>query len=203
MKVAVARLAISGWERVEIGNWLIEIATIDPDAIHFVVSKCPTPTARNTAIEVAKREGADFLFMVDDDTCPAPGFYSTALAFLEANPPAIIGSPYCLSGPVELVNVFHWVNGKVDHISREAAATRTGIERVAAVATGCCAYNMKVFDSIPKPYFDYTYNADHTLAIETEDNHFARKAWEAKIPMLVSWEHWAIHKKEVSIGKPT
>ena len=69
----------------------------------------------------------------------------------------------------ENVYVFIWRNAdstvptngiRLDQYTREEAAGMAGITPVAALPTGVIMYDMRLFDLLPHPYFQYEYNGD-------------------------------------------
>jgi hypothetical protein len=131
VNVLIARLSYSGLERVEVGTWAIQVAG-DLDAhprvnnvLHITPTGYPTSLVRNNILVTAKKAGAHFVVMIDDDMvpdCHSPqrathyesvkvmadqkNFLPSALDFaLDHNGPCVIGAPYCAAPPHERVLV--------------------------------------------------------------------------------------------------
>jgi hypothetical protein len=156
----------------------------------------PITMARNECMEVAKKEGADFVLMLDSDMKPdaylesnpyrldtdanASAFFPDAFDFLwqkrQEGKPSIIGAPYCGPPPHENIYVFHWCNYEsnlpsptdlnLQQYTREHASVMSGIKEVAALPTGLILIDTRVLDNLEPPYFYY----------EWEDNKKAKKA---------------------------
>lgn len=209
----------------------------------------PIPMTRNAAMEWAKDHGIDVLVMVDSDqACDLYlGKSVTAKPFFESSfdwiyqhyekGPCIVYAPY-VGHPLrpdgwggENVFAFLWRNrGSADPtvgvelaaFTREEAAVRTGIEEVAAGATGCMMIDMRIGDTMQVPYFDYEYEGDggrcqhcgevkrgkRTKKITTEDVYFTRNASLLGCiklgynPLFINWDAWAGHWKPQCVGKP-
>jgi hypothetical protein len=223
--IAVGRLVVGGNHRQEIGNLLVEIAVTtltDPevkkhvaDVLHIPISQTPTPVARNKLVKAARQQDVDYLLMVDDDMSVAQGFFKTAFVHLLKHKPCAIGVPYVCGGIHNQVQVFEFQSPnndtqksfRLEHVPREDAARRKGIEQIANIGTGAIMYNMAVFDRFEEVhghcnFFDYTYSPDHTEVVETEDCYFHRHLYFADVPLFVSWDHWAQHIKPVALDKP-
>jgi hypothetical protein len=216
-KVALGILAVGGQERCEVGSFR-ETAAVhcagraDMDLITIPIARTPTPIARNVLVKVAREHGCDFLVMLDEDMGVPPAFFKEALAFLVKHPgPAAIGVPYCTSSPREDVLVFEHAAAEsgapgaawaITNVVREDAARRTGIEECANIGTGCIAYSMSFFNALTLPYFDYSYNEDHTQVIETEDCYCHRRAWQKGLDLFVHWDFWGNHYKLKRVSKP-
>jgi hypothetical protein len=127
--------------------------------------------------------------------------------------PATIAAPYCGAPPHEGVFVMQWKareshtpepDFRLDQFDREAAAQRSGIEEVAALPTGLILYDARVFDHIPRPWFDYEW-ADppfNTRKASTEDIYQTRNASLCGCPQFVAWDCWAAHNKIKRVRKP-
>jgi hypothetical protein len=232
-KVMFARFPGGHVEHPDTTDWLVETvikAKKDPrisEVLNWRKSDTPITMVRNEAVEVARRAGADFIVMIDNDMRPdLPGekkFWDVAWPFMcdlnvrrnagiEHAGPCIIGAPYCGPPPSENVYIFHWTTQQSDHpnpdfalsqFGREEAAIRTGIEEVAALPTGLIIIDIKVFDMLDPPYFYYEYT-DHTEShkASTEDVTFTRDATMAGCPCFVAWDCWAGHHKPKCVGKP-
>ena len=218
--IVVARPTGNGWERVEIGTSLVEIVAqslSDPelsplidDVLHVPIQKFPTDTARNTLVKAAQEKRADFLFTMDVDGAPKVGTFKALFNFLRVQPmPSVAGAPY-ISGD-NSVQVFEFTTKQVHNGSLETwALTRvdknrasllqgTGFGRVASIGTHCVMYDMRVFDKIKPPYFQYGYDEDHTAVVETEDCWAARTLFHAGVPIWCAWDYPARHFKEIGL----
>ena len=185
----------------------------------------PVTLSRNVAIEVARQHHYDYVLMLDSDMAPdhhlkgpnaVPGakpFLPTAWHFALNHPaPCIIGAPNCSAPPTEKVVVYRWEDREpfVDHgnlaleeYSREEAAQKTGIEQVAALATGLLLIDMRAIDAIEPPYFDYEWSDERKVKkVSTEDIFFTRDLAIAGVPNYVVWDAWAGHWKRRCVGKP-
>ena len=208
---------------------------------------CDTPITmtRNQSVQEARKAGADVLIMCDSDQFPdyelgrgdatQKPFFQSSFDFLYARrmkgQVTVIGAPYCGPPPHENVYVFKpatyesehpGVDHRVEQFSREEAAIRAGFEEVIALPTGLIMFDMKVFDHIPHPYFDYEWEGDgppcqhcgqpkpgpRAQKASTEDVVATRDM--AMIcctklgynPVYVNWDAWAGHWKPKCVGKP-
>jgi hypothetical protein len=144
--VLIARLSYSGYERVEIANWLVQTALCletHPRVSrlsHNIVTGYPTSRVRNQILVTARRIGANFVCMIDDDMIPdvhspnrASGydhlamhadqqnFFPSALEFaLDHNGPCAIAAPYCAGPPGERVLVSRFRADETDDPSSPA-----------------------------------------------------------------------------------
>ncbi len=214
----VARICVEGRHQAEIGTWLVEVvdtsykmASVITDVLHAPVRLFPTNVARNSAVQVARMQEVDILFMVDDDACPPGGFFGEAVSFLvEHGGPAVLAAPYCSGPPHEEVQVFRWEAPSsvlertwlLNRFPREEATRKQGIEKVANVGTHLIAYRMDAFAKINPPYFTYTFNDQQTAVTETEDTCCHRKMHFSGVPLYVHWDHWCGHVKSFQVPKP-
>lgn len=222
--VLVSRPTSNGWERVEIGNTLIEICTCadrDPEVQPYIVDgsisflatqKFPTDCARNSIVKTAQDRRADFLMMIDVDGAPAVGTFKSFFTFLRTQQvPSVVGAPYVAADGE--VQVFHWTTQQqikkpldsfaLTRYNRDLAATKTGFERVASMGTHCVMFDMRVFGQVPPPYFRYQYaDASFCDVRETEDCWCMRQFFHSDIPMFVDWDHPAAHFKELPLKMP-
>lgn len=184
----------------------------------------PTDRCRNFVVKSAKENGFDFCLMLDDDMKPdallgrepnAKPFLPSSLDFALAQPaPVFVGAPYC-SGPPsqDCVVMKHreycpgmpgGMGKKLDKYTRDEAAAATGIERVAALPTGCLLLDLRAFDVIAPPWFYYEY-ADapyNTRLASTEDVVLTRNADWLGISQYCNWMAWANHHKAFEAEKP-
>lgn len=140
------------------------------------IADTPIPMTRNQMIETARRNGYDYLLIVDSDM--APDLYvnqdgtpvserePTAKPFLESSlkfamerydrGPVIVAAPYCGPPPIENVYMFLWRNKASDHpedsdasleqYTREEASYEVGIAPVAAAPTGLMLIDLRIVE---------------------------------------------------------
>ncbi len=163
----------------------------------------------------------------------APGFWETAWGFMMKRrheeldwhtngysphgvgttfPPATIAAPYCGPPPHECVYVFRWAGKstgdpdpsfKLEMFDRDDAARKTGIEEVAALPTGLILYDMRVFQQLPPPWFEYEWtDVYRTEKASTEDVFQTRNASLMGLPQYCAWDCWAGHVKSKVVRKP-
>ena len=199
------------------------------EVLHNCYDDTPITMTRNRCLRQALDMGVDYVLMVDSDMCPdvhsnprnkglflpdAKPFWEGAFSFaLEHNGPCLVAAPYCGPPPDECVYVFHWtrreendpnVNIRLNMISREQAALRSGFEQVAALPTGLILIDMRGVKQIPAPWFRYEWKDEHEdEKASTEDVYFTRNCSMAGIPNYVYWDAWAGHHKRKCVRKPT
>ncbi len=216
--IAVGRPTSNGWERVEIGNMLVEITAnvlshpeVQPfviDVIHIPIQKFPTDTARNVLVKECVARGFDFLLMLDVDGSFKEGTFRALFKFIREQPePSIVAVPYA-SGDGSL-QVFRFSatqlrqkpldSWAITRFDRDVAAKSTGFQRVASIGTHGMMIDCRVFAKLKKPYFRYLYNEDHTEVKETEDCWFCRQSFNAGVPIWVAWDYPANHYKEIAV----
>ena len=188
----------------------------------------PITMTRNAAVAWAKAEGLDVIIMVDSDMQPdylvgidpeAKPLWEVALDAIYDHyekGPLVIGAPYCGAFPDENAMVFRWRSRnnddermKLDMYTREEAAVMSGLHDAAALPTGMIAYDLRAFDLIDHPYFDYQWTDDRQLQkASTEDVHNTRDISQAGIaklgynPVKCAWSSWSIHLKVRPVRKP-
>jgi hypothetical protein len=220
----LAPIAYEGAYRYEVGLFLTTCTywqVTHPDEVQDllilpIIGCTGTDVARNRAVKRAQQEKADYLLMVDDDMRLPLDWFGKCVAFMKqqrekSTVPCVLGLPYCSQPPVEQVLVFDWtdkqndtmdLNAQLEKVSRQDAARRKGIERVAGIGAGCVCYDMRVFDRISPPYYSYTYNEDHTAIVESEECVLHRRLFVADVPIYCDWDNWATHIKPKEVGKP-
>lgn len=127
-------------------------------------------------------------------------------------PPATIAAPYCGPPPHECVYVFRWASKssgdaepsfRLEMFDRDDAARKTGIEEVAALPTGLILYDMRVFKTLPPPWFKYEWTDQYeTHKASTEDVYQTRNASLMGLPQFCTWDCWAGHIKTKTVTKP-
>lgn len=190
----------------------------------------PITMMRNRSVKDALDQKCDYILMIDSDISPdsqlgkdpnAKPFWDTAWEFMMNRRhekgrgglmPATIGAPYCGPPPHECCYIFRWKNFetdgpdpgyKLEMIEREDSAFRMGIEEVAALPTGLILYDIRLFDMIPKPWYDYEWTDDtESYKASTEDVYQTRNASLCGCPQFVAWDCWADHIKTKVVTKP-
>jgi hypothetical protein len=140
----------------------------------------PITMTRNRAMRNARRQGFDFLLMVDSDMSPdhellvngdasqEPFFDVAVDALIKSPKPAIIAAPYVGPPPLENVYVFQWANrgntrhpqagnARLDQFTREQAAMLAGVQEVGALPTGLMLMDLRCLDTLPEPWTYYEY----------------------------------------------
>lgn len=227
LSVMFARFPYGAIDHPDVTDWLaatVHKAKTDPrisDVLRFKINDTPITMGRNRCLEEAKKRGVDILLMVDSDMSPdlpelgAQPFWESSFDFLlQHHGPTVVAAPYCGPPPNSNVYVFRWANWQNwDHVpepdmrleqySREEAAARSGMERVAALPTGLFLMDMRCLAALKPPYFYYEWT-DHTESekASTEDVTFTRDLSLAGIPIYCNWDSWAGHWKQFKVGKP-
>jgi hypothetical protein len=229
-KVLLARPTYRGSERKEVGRWFANTllkCKSDPrisQVLDIQEDDTPAPMVRNAILKAGIDLGVDIVCMIDDDMepdIPRPGalpFWDTAFAFMtgpHAGRPCFVAAPYCGAPPLEAVMAFKWCNWQSDNpnhdmrielISREEAAQRSGIERVPAAATGLCMVSVEAYKNLPKkclPWFKYEFTDEYQWRKSTtEDAYFSRNIGLCGVPIYVHWDCWAAHWKLKRVMPP-
>lgn len=184
----------------------------------------PTDRCRNFVVKSARENGFDYCLMLDNDMgfdaqlgkdSSAKPFLPSSLDFALAQPaPVFVGAPYCSSPPTQEVVVMKHreyapgllggMGKKLDKYTRDEAAVATGIERVAALPTGCLLVDLRAFDVIAPPWFHYEFTDPpyNTALASTEDVVLTRNADWLGISQFCNWDAWCTHRKVLDIEKP-
>lgn len=217
MNILLARIIRGGYERREIGFalslWTAQAIQMGVGLEVLDVDQEPTPAARNQAVEVAKGREFDVLMMIDGDMIPNLGFFQYVrgifkgddmLAKMPENRHHVIGSPYCGGPPNYEVQAMSEtaIVGKYERFPRELAAKLSGLDTCPLVGTGLIAIDVRAFDLIKPPYFAYTYSDEKQTLAGTEDFYFCDKLHRAGGRIMMAWDYWSQHSKEIPIGKP-
>ncbi len=190
------------------------------DTVHWWISDTPITMCRNNALAIGlePERAIDLVVMIDNDMKPdydqySPEFWSTAFNFWwNHDSPCVVASPYCGPPPHENVYAFEWKNRQNDstdfecHLSqmtREQAAVKTGIGRVAAAPTGLFLISTDAYRDLPQPWFYYEYpTRTCTKKVGTEDVAFTRDLDLAGVPVYITWDCWSGHWKQKLVKKP-
>lgn len=219
----------------------------------FDMSDTPITMTRNAAVLQARHMDADVLVMVDSDMHPdlylgrdqmCKPFFESSFDYLyerhNQNEPIVVGAPYCGPPPNEWVYVFKWSNQESEHpnpdmqlkmFEREEAARMCGIGEVAALPTGLCMFDMKLFEmtdpqieynamlaqgmareeaqALTRPWFYYEWNdvyqaqkASTEDVTSTRDMGLIVQQKFGYNPLHCNWDAWAGHYKPKCVGRP-
>lgn len=135
VSILVARFPHGGAEHPDVTDWLIPTIIEmknDPrikEIRHWRRDDTPITMSRNDAVNIAKRQGVDFMLMIDSDMCPDcdhpdnlstpqwidpkakkfwPSTFDFAIQQRAIGIPCVVGAPYCGPPPHENIYVFHW-----------------------------------------------------------------------------------------------
>lgn len=222
--VAIARFPYGGFEYTKFVDWLVKtVIQIKGDkrideVIPLVENDTPITMTRNAACLKARKQGADYLLMCDNDMAPdfdaTLPFWGSSWEFMlrHRDRPCMIAAPYCGPPPHENVYIFRWrniANGvdetdfKLEQFTREEAAERAGIEEVAALPTGLMLMDVRALERVEPPWFYYDYADEYEAQkASTEDVVFTRNCSLSGVPVYCNWDAWAGHVKQKIVSKP-
>lgn len=190
----------------------------------------PISMTRNAAVKDARRQGSDVLIMLDSDMHPDVhlGEDPDAVPFIDAafdriyskydEGPRFVAAPYGGTPPIENCFEFVWrrhnnsdsAGFELDQYHREEVMYLSGIQEAAAAPTGLIAYDIRCFNLIKPPYFNYEWtDDDQTKKASTEDVQNTRDISLAGLhqlgynPCEIAWSSWAGHLKTSCVKKPT
>lgn len=230
-KIMLARFPGQAQEHPASSTWcmkaLLEMAfdeRIGRDNIHlFWKADTPITMVRNQCVLEAQKLGIDYLLMIDADMAPdslvgieagAKPFWRTAWELMLSRrhlSPCCIAAPYVGPSPEEVVYVAEFTDmnlgpdpiPRLGNIPRLAAAQRSGVQEVAALATGLMLIDMRVFGHLPQPWFDYEWeDKSQSRKATTEDYYFTRNCGFLGYPQIILWDCWADHLKTKACSKP-
>ena len=95
-------------------------------------------------------------------------------------------------------------NWRLEQYTRDQVIPYTGIWEVAALPTGLILYDVRLFNTLPRPWFAYEYTdaPRNTHKGSTEDVFQTRNASMLGFPQYCNWDAWAGHNKKKIVGKP-
>lgn len=194
------------------------------------LANTPVTMVRNLAIKQAQEAGYDLVLMVDSDMHPDVhvGEHPDAVPFLDAafdyiyehydQGPNFVAAPYGGAPPHE--NVFGFTFEQLSNLGDEApfelrqylrseVIPFTGIQDAAAAATGVILYDIRCFDYINPPYFQYEWTDEtQSCKASTEDVQNTRDiavSVQKNLgynPCKIAWSSWAGHLKVWCVKKP-
>lgn len=190
----------------------------------------PITLTRNKSVRDAREQGFDVLVMVDSDMGPdcrlgsdpeAVPFFDTAFDAIYSHydrGPLVVAAPYGGCPPHENMFVFTWaamMNGggeapfELRQFTREEARSFSGLHHAAALPTGLIMYDLRAFDYIDPPWFQYEWTDEYqTQKASTEDVQNTRDIGVSiqrhlgYNPLLCAWSSWAKHYKVWGVDKP-
>lgn len=163
------------------------------DVEFYPVMHRQTDVARNIIINYAKMKGYNVI-MVDSDSIPHPDTFRKFRQKIEYEL-CVVCAPYCSAGGSVCVGE--------NSISVPECENKTGWELVNNCGTHTVGYNIKVFDFIDTPYFEYKHNENGTGdPWGLEDTICHKKIVEKGIPIYCNWDLWSGHVKEKVWDKP-
>lgn len=204
---------------------------IDQDRIFIKsISDTPITATRNAAIKEAQEGGIDLVLMLDSDMSPdvhvgehpdAVPFFDTAFDFIYERyeqGPNFVAAPYGGAPVHENVFGFCWERHsnlgeeapfELRQYNREECVYFSGIREAAAAATGLILYDIRCFDLIDRPYFQYEWTDEsQSKKASTEDVQNTRDISMAGLtrygynPCNIAWSSWAGHNKNWCVKKP-
>jgi hypothetical protein len=224
LDLLICRMAYDGYENSKLVNWLVgqtiwlHTHPAVGDVYHTEVTrKAPVARARNLAAQTALKLNADILVMVDHDIIPSSNWLRVALALIQEHRAegrrAIVAAPaVCDDGKTNvavyktpvLPGGFQWDGPTTLHRHGVTEASLFGgVGDAAAVGTGCIAIDCDVLRVMKTPWFALEYADEEELEISTgEDIYFTRNAAQDGVAINVTWDEWAVHKKQVDLVRP-
>jgi hypothetical protein len=169
----------------------------NPDYLTSIVLEynvSPVEEARNRAVIQAKKQGADWLLMIDNDIAPPPNFLDV---LGQAGPEhRIISLPalqlyHGIPVPVTMLNL----NGQGYSVE-----PGPGFCEVAQGGGGCLFIHREVMEKVPAPLFRWQLNPDGPGVI-SEDYFFCEKARKAGFKVWTHGDFAVTHYHQVDLGE--
>ena len=153
--------------------------------------------ARNALVEMAKQQGATFIFFLDSDLIVNPD----ALSRLYAHNLPIVSGVY--TGWYEGKPAISTFADGVEYTDRrpipfpEMEKYPLYTRKDLLLGMGCCLIRMDVFEQLEKPYFIFNLDAttEEGKKSYSEDFYFCKKAHEKNIPIHVDTVVHGLHLK--------
>ena len=193
------------------------------------IADTPITMTRNRVVQLARQNDCDLLLMIDSDMSPGHHknerwfrpFWDDAFDCIYDHwnkGPLVVGAPYGGPPPVENQYVFQWTNYmnlgdetpfSLAQYTRNEAMQQQGIQECAALPTGLILYDIRAFDLIKPPYFQYEWTDEYqSEKASTEDVQNTRDislAGQLQLgynPMRCAWSAYAGHCKSWIVGRP-
>jgi cephalosporin hydroxylase len=200
------------------------------DIHETTIADTPITMSRNRAVQNARALNCDVLVMVDSDMAPdvrlnkdssAEPFFDVAFNAIYDHydrGPITVAAPYGGAPPHENMFVFRWdglcnwgeeTGARLEQYTRPEAVQMAGLHEAGALPTGLIAFDIRVFDHVEPPYFEYEWEDEfHAYKASTEDVCSTRDisiAIQKQLgynPLFCAWSSWAGHLKTVCVDKP-
>lgn len=236
MRLCIARQVGWGMECPDVATWLsmlmVHLVRSGIEVEMQQITKGRISMARNRAVEYARRNGCDYLLMIDPDIVAdryvrvnrqgeyqadergriaVPFFQTASKLLLEHDGPAIAAAPYRGRTPQYPVHVFATnAEGQRQRVSNEQADRLRGWQRVLAVGTGLVLMPMTLFDKLDQklgrdalPYFHDVYSdVTQTALTYSQDIAFCLKCHDVGIPIFVNFDCWCGHWQNAVVEAP-
>ena len=142
--------------------------------------------ARNTFVQTALDNDADYVFFMDTDMTFPKGTLALMIrhmANIKDDKPPVLGGIYCNRGNDFRWHVYEWMEG-MDGWKSMRFPLNNGVRKVDAIGTGCMLIDVNVFKILKWPWFEYKYLIfQGEQNRQSEDMVFCRKCQQAGIPI--------------------
>lgn len=168
-------------------EWAVGLRVLQPPAPFSIITNkgLPIDRARCDLVEQAQRMNASHIFFLDSDVILPPDGLQRLWAHKLPIVCGIYGSKHEAPGV--------WIEQAKSGQARYAAVAREHLESIQhpylfhhpdmVVGAGCCLIDMRVFNRLEKPYFEWTQGRVQDGV--SEDFYFFEKARKAGIPIHV------------------
>lgn len=180
----------------------------------------PINMLRNRAACAAVENGCDYLLMIDNDMAPdvpedGSPFWETAWEFMMGRrdgglSPAVVAAPYLCNAGGDFYST-DWKDPNdpsrvgfddLVPIDKEDAFSRRGIKPVATTQTGLILYDIRVFETVPPPWFTFEWqDRAQFFMLASEDHYNTRKCNAYGCPVFMAWDSWAGHMKTLYVTR--
>ena len=164
--------------------------------------------ARNDLVDMARKDGCSHVMFLDSDIFPykwndkgEPSPFPDFIRFLLYQEYPIVSGLYWLKRGTSNLVVATGDEYAPKVLTGEAKEFRNHTIFVDAVAIGCCLIDIRVFDKVPYPWFNYQRAnkraADGSWPEISEDYYFFYKARRAGFPVMVQGTLMCVHEGRV------
>lgn len=166
-----------GWIHPALAAFMLEWASRVPGWVRIVRNYRPHHNARNEAVRLFLQDGSDWLFMIDNDTCPPPGTFDL-LNQIDGRDVVAIPYPFyrIKEGQFSVADcVFKLDPASGKTLEPAGKITEPGFHEIAACGTGAVLIHRRVLEGLKPPHFRPTENP----VDPSEDVDFCFRAREA------------------------